>query len=292
MTNHSPKGLLVPIGGAEEKGKDLDPANKNNRRDPFFKHGILKTLLTLLPDAYSPIEIMTAACSDPAEAFRDYESAFKKLGMESVGHLGVCTREEAARDEYVARIAACALLLMAGGDQLRLCAMLSGTPMLDTLRERYELGGIVIAGTSAGAMAMGHTMIAEGSAKEAHLKGTLMMAPALGLFPGAVVDTHFNQRGRFNRIAQAVAASPGILGIGCDEDTGAILSDGRLLQIIGTGSVTIVDGLGIGYNNIGDISTETPLSVEGLKVHLLVRGDCFDLRTRGVVSSVREEAVA
>ena len=131
---------------------------------------------------------------------------------------------------------------------------------------------------------MGHTMIAEGSAKEAHIKGALMMAPALGFFPGAVVDTHFNQRGRFNRLSQVVAASPGILGIGCDEDTGAILTKGHLLEVIGTGSVTIVDGLNIGYNNIGDISTETPLSVEGLKVHLLARGDCFDLSTRGVLS--------
>lgn len=286
----NPKGLLVPIGGAEDKGSDLDQESKRDRRAPFFQHGILKTLINLLPGSDAPIEIVTSACSDPAEAFSDYESAFRKLGVSNIHHLGICTREEAGRDEYLERVSRCGLLLMAGGDQLRLSAILSGSPMFRLLKERYEQDTIIIAGTSAGAMVMGHTMIAEGSAKAAHLKGALMMAPAVGFFPEAVVDTHFNQRGRFNRLSQAVAASPGILGIGCDEDTGAILTQGNILEVIGTGSVTIVDGLGIGYNNIGDISTETPLSVEGLKVHLLARGDRYDLCKRGVASKPALEA--
>jgi cyanophycinase len=286
-----PRGRLVPIGGAEAKGENLNPESRSDRRATFFRHGILKTITDLLPaGSESRIEIMTAACSDPANAFIDYETALTKLGFTEVGHLGACTRAEAADVSLLQRVSECHLLLMAGGDQLRLSSTLSGTSMLAIMKERYEDGNILIAGTSAGAMVMGHTMIAEGSAKEAHIKGALMMAPALGLFPEAVVDTHFNQRGRFNRLSQVVAASPGILGIGCDEDTGAILTEGHLLEVIGSGSVTIVDGLNIGYNNIGDISTETPLSVEGLRVHLLARGDCFDLDTRGVVSKKAREA--
>jgi cyanophycinase len=277
-----PQGRLVPVGGAEEKGERLDPTRKEDRRASFFRHGVLKTLTGLLPadEEDTSIEIMTSACSDPAEAFGDYKAAFEKLGINSIGHLSECSREEAAHEAYLERVSRCKLLVMAGGDQLRLSSILSGTPLLAVLKERYETDGIIIAGTSAGAMVMGHTMIAEGSAKEAHIKGALMMAPAIGLLPEVVVDTHFNQRGRFNRLSQAVAASPGILGIGLDEDTGAVLTEGHLLEVIGSGTMTIVDGSGIGYNNIGDISAETPLSVEGLKVHLLARGDRYDLVAR------------
>lgn len=38
-----------------------------------------------------------------------------------------------------------------------------------------------------------------------------------------IIDTHFIQRGRFGRLAEAVARFPNQLGIGLAEDTGLII---------------------------------------------------------------------
>jgi len=286
----APTGILVPIGGTEDKGEGLDPERRSHRRQPFFRTGILHTLVGLLP-AEPRIEIITAACSEPHNAFEDYAAAFRALGILEIGHLSACNRTEADESSFLERAEAAHLVLMAGGDQLRLSATLSGTRLLAVLRHRYTADGLVLAGTSAGAMVMGPTMIAEGSAKEANRKGALMMAPGFCLLADAVVDTHFNQRGRFNRIAQAVTAAPGVVGIGLDEDTGILVRGGRHIEAIGAGSVTIIDGRGIGYNNIGNISADTPLSVEGLRVHILARDHCFDLLERRVVARGAEAVV-
>jgi cyanophycinase len=145
------------------------------------------------------------------------------------------------------------------------------------LKARYQTEPIVVAGTSAGAMAMSSTMIYDGSAVKAHLKGEVKFTTGFGFIPHVIIDTHFEKRGRFNRLAQAVAVQPGMLGIGLAEDTGVIIYPGNRVEVIGSGIVTVVNGKTISYTNLADIGDGRPISVEHMIVHILSHGDVYNI---------------
>lgn len=125
---------------------------------------------------------------------------------------------------------------------------------------------------------MSNTMIYEGNATNAHLKGEVKITTGLALLQGVIIDSHLNKRGRFPRLAQAVAANPGAIGIGLGEDTGVIVHNGEVLEAIGSGAIFIVDGRKIGYNNIGDAEFDEPISVENMVVHIMSKGNTFNLK--------------
>lgn len=274
-----PKGILIPVGGAEDKGTDLEAGIIERNRLNFFEIGILKNITSVIGDPSSKIEVITTASTIPDEVAENYLSAFAKLGYENVGHMRIRTREEV--DEYLTRLQDCDGIMFSGGNQLKLSSIFGGTEFLDLLKKRYtEEEGFVIAGTSAGAMAMSNNMIYEGNAGRAHLKGEVRMTSGLGFMDGVIIDSHFDKRGRFARLAQAVAANPGAIGVGLGEDTGIIVRNGYDIEAIGSGAVTIVDGKNVGYNNIGDVDFGMPISVEGLMVNIISQGNTYNLKTR------------
>ncbi len=275
-----PLGHLVAVGGAEDKGTDLEKGILQRNRLNFFELGILKTIVSLIGADGPSVEVITTASSIPDEVAQNYMDAFKKLGCLNVGHMRIRNREDASLPEYTERLKACNCIMFSGGNQLRLSSIFGGTTFLDVLKQRYEEGNFLIAGTSAGAMAMSNTMIYEGNAALAHLKGEVKITTGLGLIQNVIIDTHFDQRGRFNRLAQAVAAQPGAIGIGLGEDTGMIVTEGRELKAIGSGSVVIIDGRKIEHNNIADIEFGMPISVENIIVHIMSKGDMYNLETR------------
>jgi cyanophycinase len=276
----TPKGKLIAIGGAEDKGTDLEAGIIKRSQLNFFEIGILKTISNMLMDKNDRIEIITTASSVADEVGENYISAFRKLGCENVGHLKIRVRDEALEPQNIERLKACKAVMFSGGNQLRLSSIFGGTEFLDILKQRYEEEYFLIAGTSAGAMAMSLTMIYEGNATNAHLKGEVKITTGLGFLPGVIIDSHFNKRGRFSRLAQAVAANPGTIGIGLGEDTGIIVKNGEELHAIGTGSVMILDGRNIHYNNIADIEFDQPISVENIIVHIMAKGNIYNIRTR------------
>lgn len=270
-----PKGILISVGGAEDKGTDLEAGIIERNRLSFFELGILRNITDFLPSSGSRIEVITTASSIPDEVFENYQSAFSKLGCTNVGHLAIRNREDVA--EYIPRILACDAVMFSGGNQLRLSSIFGGTEFLHLLMQRYQNERFVVAGTSAGAMAMSNNMIYEGNAGKAHLKGEVRMTSGLGFLNGVIIDSHFDKRGRFSRLAQAVSANPGATGIGLGEDTGVIVRNGDEIEAIGSGAVTIVDGRKIQHNNIADIEFGTPISVEHIIVHILSKGDAYNL---------------
>ncbi len=280
--NH-PKGILVAIGGAEDKGltEDMDPIKNLN----FFKEGILRRILDLAGKKEEPrIEIVTTASSIPDEVGRTYKKAFKKLGGIEVGHLKIASRDDADNKKTIERLEACNCIFFSGGDQLRLCSVLGGTVFLSILKERYQDEYFVIAGTSAGAAAMSTTMICGGPEERAYLKGEVQLNIGFGFLPNIIIDTHFDARGRFGRLAQAIATQPGEVGIGLDEDTGVIIEKGTRLKAIGSSSVIIIDGSSIQFNNIADIKTGQPISFSNLKVHLMANSDVYDVETHQFIA--------
>src|SRR6185295_17934127 len=100
---------------------------------------------------------------------------------------------------------------------------------------RYQNENFVIAGTSAGAMAMSNTMIYQGSSSGALIKGEVKITTGLALMKDVIIDSHFDKRGRFGRLAQAVASNPSCIGVGLGEDTGVLLTEGSQMEAIGSG---------------------------------------------------------
>lgn len=279
-----PKGCLIPVGGAEDKGAELEN---------FFEMGILKKIIGQIPAGEDPrVEVITSAAAGPDEAFESYRAGFEKLGCGTVGHLNIRSRAQAELPETIARLEACNCVMMSGGDQLRLSTIFGGTSALRTICRRYENEQFVVAGTSAGAMVMSNPMIYEGRAERANLKGEVKIVSGFGLLNSVIIDTHFDKRGRFSRLAQAVAAQPGALGIGLGEDTGLMVTGGREIEVIGSSSIILIDGRGIACTNIVDIDAGHPITVQNLTVHILAAGDRYDISARTFERSEADGACA
>src|SRR5829696_7997791 len=274
-----PKGYLIAVGGAEDKGSELERERQNSL--DFFREGILNQIVELSGKKTEPrIEVVTTASSIPDEVAQVYKKAFKKLGCIEIGHLKITKREEADSKKIIERLEKCNCILFSGGDQLRLSSVLGGTEFLDILHERFEKEHFVIAGTSAGAAAMSNTMICGGDETKAYLKGKVELSLGFGFLREVIIDTHFDARGRFGRLVQAIAAQPGAVGIGLDEDTGVVIEKGSKLRAIGSSSVVIVDGSFINHNNIADIKGGMPISVANLQVSIMTNSDTYDINSR------------
>jgi len=273
------------VGGAEDKGTDLEKGVIERNRMNFFELGILKQIIGKIKGE-KRIEVITTASTIPDDVIQNYLSAFDKLGDKNVGHLRIRERKDVDTPEMLERLNAADCVMFSGGNQLRLSSIFGGTEFLEILKERYVNDDFVIAGTSAGAMAMSKTMIYEGNATTAHLKGEVKLSTGLGFIDDAIIDSHFDKRGRFPRLAQAVAANPGSIGIGLSEDTGIIIENGSMLTAIGNGAVYIFDGRKIEHNNIGDQEVGKPIAVSNLIVQIMCSGNCYDIAKRKFEASM------
>jgi cyanophycinase len=258
-----PNGVLVAIGGNEDKEHDLD---------------ILRELVSLVDKPV--IEVITTASEIPEESGHRYEKAFEKIGDNSFQLMHIRTREEAVNEDYVRRIKDANIIFFTGGDQLRITSILGGSHILNTIVEKYHREECIIAGTSAGASAMSETMIYGGESSEALLKGTVNMTAGIGLVKNIIIDSHFIKRGRFSRLMQIVSSNPGHIGLGLGEDTGVIMQYGQIIRAFGSGLVVIFDGQHIRYTNITTIDDNEAIAVENVHVHTLVKGHGYDLSRR------------
>ena len=277
-----PKGKLIVIGGAVDKGSFTE---KNDEKEieknfNFFERGILRRIIiesTL--GIESRIEVITTASQIPEDVGREYVKAFNYLGGINIDVIGIKSREEANSKEVNDRLTQANIVVFTGGDQLRLTSILGGTTFHRTLLTKYHMEPVVIAGTSAGAAASSNSMIYQGSASEALLKGEVKITSGLGLINNVIIDTHFVHRGRIGRLFQVVVSNPMVLGIGLGEDTGLLITEGKKMEAIGSGLVILVDGRFIDDTNLTEIEMGEPISIEHLVVHVMAKGSLYDLDT-------------
>lgn len=287
-----PKGKLISIGGNEDKGTEKEPNFEQKNNYNFFELQILSRIVHELPsnkDAH--IEIITSASSIMEEVGENYIHAFGKLGCTNIGVLHIKNREEANNPEFIERIKKCEGVMFSGGNQLRLSSIFGGTEFLNIILDRYQNENFIIAGTSAGAMAMSNTMIYQGSSSGALIKGEVKITTGLALIKDVIIDSHFDKRGRFGRLAQSIASNPGCIGIGLGEDTGVLITEGNHLEAIGSGLVVIVDGHEIKYSNIADQKEGSPISIEKLIVHVMIKGNTYDLKSRTFFPEMQQHLV-
>jgi cyanophycinase len=281
-----PKGKLISVGGAEDKGTDLEQGFIQRNRLNFFELGILKRFIDEVGGVEKRIEVITTASSIPVEVGENYLDAFGKIGCKNIGVIDIRKREDVFEEEFITRVKKADGIMFSGGDQLRLTSIFGGTEIYNVLHDRYfNEEGFVIAGTSAGAMAMSNTMIYQGKSELAHLKGEVKITTGLAFMGNVIIDSHFDKRGRFNRLAQAVASNPQCTGIGLGEDTGVIVTGGNSLEVVGSGAVVIVDGRDIRHTNITEVGMGEPIALDNLRVSIMVRGNRYLLKERKFIAN-------
>ena len=281
-----PKGKLISVGGAEDKGTDLEQGFIQRNRLNFFELGILKRFIDEVGGVEKRIEVITTASSIPVEVGENYLDAFGKIGCKNIGVIDIRKREDVFEEGFINRVKNADGIMFSGGDQLRLTSIFGGTEIYNVLHDRYfNEEGFVIAGTSAGAMAMSNTMIYQGKSELAHLKGEVKITTGLAFMGNVIIDSHFDKRGRFNRLAQAVASNPQCTGIGLGEDTGVIVTGGNNLEVVGSGAVVIVDGRDIRHTNITEVGMGEPIALDNLRVSIMVRGNQYLLKERKFIAN-------
>jgi cyanophycinase len=257
------RGWIIPIGGGEEKENDPQ---------------ILRRFVALCGGAGADIAVIPTA-SRLADTGSRYEVAFRALGAGRVAVLDFDSRAEAADAGKLERLGRATGIFFTGGNQLTLSTILGGTAVARIVRQR-NAEGVHVAGTSAGASFISEHMIAFGEEGGTPVAGSVRLAPGLGLTNRVVIDQHFRQRDRLGRLLTALAYNPFAAGIGLDEDTAAFISPYNVVEVEGSGGITLVDASGIEFSSMDKVAEGEPVCMLGVRLHLLVAGARFDLQTR------------
>jgi cyanophycinase len=259
LTCEGPSGRLLIIGGGEDR---------------CCGAGLLERFVELCGGDEARIVLITAATGMPEQAHADYERVFRKLGVDRTAELRLRGRADADSDGAALMLTDATGVFVCGGDQSRLRTLV-GSRTNDILRRRLA-AGLVVAGTSAGATAMGRTMILGGEGPEVSA-AAVRTGPGLGLAPKLLIDMHFGERGRLPRLLSAVATDPGQLGVGIDENT-AILVEGDSFEVLGSGVATVADAEhATVVHPAGDCD---PITLFDVRLQLLPAGCVFDITGR------------
>jgi cyanophycinase len=258
---------VLLIGGAEDKFRDKV---------------ILSAFAEFAGGPGGHVVVISTASSLGEVATATYHDLFLGLGIGRVSGIHPEERRAADADEASELLSEATGIFLTGGNQSRLTQVVAGTRLADAISNAHDRG-VAIAGTSAGASALGAHMVAFGRPGPTPKHRMVHLAAGLGIVPGVVVDQHFEQRGRIGRLLALVAQSPSLLGIGIDEDTCAVVTADRTLSVIGRDAVTIVDGSHVttdAYRGKG----YRPVMVSGAVLHSLPSGYRFDMRARALLT--------
>jgi len=262
-----PNGKLMLIGGAENKS----PTKLTDK-------SVLSAFTELC--GTSPfIEIITTAGSEEVDdTYNAYAACFNELGAHLTGHIHHDNRPlDAGLSE---RLEQANGIFFTGGDQLKLTAIYGGTEIMSKIKNRYIHEGLIVAGTSAGAMAMSTPMIFDGSGENEMVAAGIKVTTGFEFLRDVCVDTHFIHRGRFVRMAQVIATNPASIGIGIEENTAVIVTEAFNCEVIGNGVVILLDGEVSNSSNITSFDNDRKITIRDLKVSILSMGEKFVIPCR------------
>ena len=256
------RGFIIPIGGAEAKQKDpvilerfVDLCGGNDAR-------ILVFPTASLLDETGPL----------------YQELFEDMGAKSVC-IPIEKRDDCYQEIVLEKLLKATGIFITGGNQLRLSTILGGTPVSRAIR-KLNAEGVHMAGTSAGAAIISEHMIAGGRGGPSPRESGVVLAPGLGLTNRVIIDQHFNRRGRLGRLLAALSFNPFVCGLGIDENTAAFIAPGGEMEVVGHGTVTVVDPADLRHSSMSYVRKAEAVSLIGLKLHVLANGSHFNLETR------------
>ena len=268
------KGTLIPIGGNEDKG-----VGENGSE--FVNDGILSQVVKEAGGVDSNILVIPTASMIPKEIARNYKRALKKLGCNYVKTFNITRREQCDEKRVKNLFLQADCVFFTGGDQSRIVDIIFNSPVHDIIFDRLINEKFILAGTSAGAMSMSKEMIKGGSSVDCLLKGAVKMGHGMGYVTDMIIDSHFIKRGRFGRLAEAVAKFPNLIGVGLGEDTGLVIS-GNEFKVIGSGMVMVIDPSDLTHNNHKILDEGMPMSMANITTHILADGDRFFMDKRTI----------
>jgi cyanophycinase len=275
VKNSRPRGFIIPIGGGEDKIREM----KIHRRFVELSGGS-KADIVVIP---------TASRLDSTGP--DYNEIFRDLGAGQVEFMPITSREDCDNPYFIEMLERASGIFITGGNQLRLSTILGGTLIAQKIR-RKNAAGIAVAGTSAGASVMSEHMIAGGHSNSAPRGDGVSLAPGLGLTNAVIIDQHFTERNRLGRLLSASSYNPFLIGLGLDEDTAAFIGPDNVLEVIGSGTVTVVDAGDMTYSSMWQARASDSLSLLGLHVDVLGEGCRYDLVNRHAYPPPDEESGA
>jgi cyanophycinase len=258
-------GPLLAIGGAEDKWRDRI---------------ILRRFVEMSGGHDAQIAVIPTASRIPA-AGEQYRKIFGDLGVENVDVLDIQDRTDADSSDVSDRLAESSGVFLTGGNQVRLARILSRTRAADTIVQ-LNRDGVPVAGTSAGASVMSTVMVAGGQSGPTPRKKMAKLSRGLGLIDSVIIDQHFTERNRVSRLVAMVSYNPGLIGVGIDEDTAALISPEGVIEVIGRGSVLIVDGSNM-ESDIEHVNGTTPPTISNAVIHFVAEGGRYSLDERNVV---------
>jgi hypothetical protein len=118
--------------------------------------------------------------------------------------------------------------------------------------------------------------------------------PGLGLTNALLIDQHFSRHDRLGRLPTTFSYNPYLIGVGIDEDTALCIGPENLLEVEGSGSVTIIDPSELTYTSSSDAAKHDDLSLLNLRVHINVGADHMGLggiETLQQLAKVKETVV-
>ncbi|MFO7526037.1 MAG: cyanophycinase [Ignavibacteriaceae bacterium] len=264
----SSKGHLVIIGG----GKRHDY--------------IMQKIVDLAGGKDARMIVIPNASSEPLETAQRQSNELKEYGIASSDFL-IFTKESADADSNLKKLEGVTGIFFSGGDQSNLTRDMLGTKILERIYEIYNNGG-VISGTSAGAAVMSEVMITgnelinkdSNSAFNSIQKNNIEVKQGFGFIKSAIVDQHFIKRKRNNRLISLVIENPHLPGIAIDEATSIIVYPDDTIEVLGESQVLILDAC-----NAKNIRADRNgnLRADNIKMHLLINGDKFNLKTKDVI---------
>jgi cyanophycinase len=276
----SSRGIAVPLGGAVRADNDA----------------IWARLVELAGGRGARFVVFATASDEPEKSAASIIATLNRVGADAE-HIPVAPQikggdaARAARDPaLVAKVKAARGIFFSGGAQERITDTLlhegKPTPVLEAIWEVFHAGGVV-AGTSAGAAIMSASMFRDPPGVL-----TIMQRGAGGLregsdidrglgFAGAnlFVDQHFLKRGRLGRLLPVMLKKGYKLGLGVEENSGAIVR-GDEVEIIGEKGALLAD--------LAEASSDqvmTAFNIKNAKLTYMERGDRYNLKTRVLTPS-------
>lgn len=266
------RGWIIPIGGK------------------LVSAEILERFVELSGGSSARIAVIPTASAEPDMGVY-FERIFQRHGVKKTKAMRLERRSDCDDGDWLEWMGAATGIFFTGGNQLKLSALLGGTPMAKLMRIRHEEGAHV-AGTSAGAAYLSEHMIAYGDEGSTPRAGMTTMCAGLGLTNRVIIDQHFRQRDRLGRLLTAISYNPFCVGLGVDEDTAAFIGPDETVDVMGTGAITVIDPANVQYSSVAEAAPGELITIVGATIHVLGAGSTFNLHTRVATPVMSHEPFA
>ena len=232
----------------------------------------------------APIVAIPTASGDPEIVPYYLELFQEEYGCTNVEVLDIKSREDAARSDWADVVANARGIFFSGGDQSRITRALLDTPVGAAIAVAFARGA-VIGGTSAGTACQSALMITGNGDFTVIRANSVELVRGLGLIRGVIVDQHSIARRRSNRLTSVILEHPDLLGVGIDEDTAVWVRPDGTFEVMGAGSVLVLDASNATVARAPRELGKDLLGVNDMRVHILLPGEGFDLGSRTVLDA-------